>query len=137
TPLVDIQPAAARMHNVHPSSLLQSHGVTERVGCPPVERFLYVLPAAAAATLGDASWVPGSTCETGSRHQAQTDLWRLTPSTPQRSAPPTPDFHSPVVPAGHENLRRIRNPSARPDKLRILRLRSQARFAQDDMSLGG
>jgi replicative DNA helicase len=30
------------------------------------------------------------------------------------------------------SLRRIRDPSARPDKLRILRLRSQARFAQDD-----
>src|SRR5438874_8445257 len=44
-------------------------------------------------------------------------------------------FHSPVVPAGHENLRRIRDPSARLDKLRILRLRSQARFAQDDTAL--
>src|SRR5437588_11912128 len=30
------------------------------------------------------------------------------------------------------SLRRIRAPSARRDKLRILRLRSQARFAQDD-----
>src|SRR5438067_11099654 len=44
-------------------------------------------------------------------------------------------FHSPVVPAGHENLRRIRDPSARPDEVRILRLRSQARFAQDDTAL--
>src|SRR5437870_11747598 len=33
------------------------------------------------------------------------------------------------------SLRRIRDPSARPDELRILRLRSQARFAQDDISL--
>src|SRR5436305_1786022 len=33
------------------------------------------------------------------------------------------------------SLRRIRDPSARPDKLRILRLRSQARFAQDDTAL--
>src|SRR5437763_17158494 len=33
------------------------------------------------------------------------------------------------------SLRRIRDPSARGDELRILRLRSQARFAQDDMSL--
>ena len=30
------------------------------------------------------------------------------------------------------SLRRIRDPSARRDELRILRLRSQARFAQDD-----
>src|SRR5438477_9381951 len=44
-------------------------------------------------------------------------------------------FHSPVVPAGHGNLRRIRDPSARRDKVRILRLRSQARFAQDDTAL--
>src|SRR5437763_10354052 len=44
-------------------------------------------------------------------------------------------FHSPVVPAGHGNLRRIRDPSARGDEVRILRLRSQARFAQDDISL--
>src|SRR6059058_1579668 len=41
-------------------------------------------------------------------------------------------FHSPVVPAGHGNLRRIRDPSARGDEVRILRLRSQARSAQDD-----
>src|SRR5438874_7708965 len=33
------------------------------------------------------------------------------------------------------SLRRIRYPSARRDELRILRLRSQARFAQDDMAL--
>src|SRR5213082_2345085 len=33
------------------------------------------------------------------------------------------------------SLRRIRDPSARRDELRILRLRSQARFAQDDSSL--
>src|SRR5437660_3738526 len=33
------------------------------------------------------------------------------------------------------SLRRIRDPSARPDEVRILRLRSQARFAQDDMAL--
>src|SRR5438105_13803117 len=33
------------------------------------------------------------------------------------------------------SLRRIRDPSARRDKLRILRLRSQARFAQDDTAL--
>src|SRR5437588_2273348 len=33
------------------------------------------------------------------------------------------------------SLRRIRDPRARRDKLRILRLRSQARFAQDDISL--
>src|SRR5205807_10545626 len=33
------------------------------------------------------------------------------------------------------SFRRIRDPSARHDKLRILRLRSQARFAQDDISL--
>src|SRR5438309_5377818 len=33
------------------------------------------------------------------------------------------------------SLRRIRDPSARGDELRILRLRSQARFAQDDISL--
>src|SRR2546421_2348392 len=33
------------------------------------------------------------------------------------------------------SLRRIRDPSARPDELRILRLRSQARFAQDDTAL--
>src|SRR5437764_14535076 len=33
------------------------------------------------------------------------------------------------------SLRRIRDPSARGDELRILRLRSQARFAQDDMAL--
>src|SRR5947209_6794043 len=44
-------------------------------------------------------------------------------------------FHSSVVPAGHGNLRRIRDPSARRDELRILRLRSQARFAQDDTAL--
>src|SRR5437762_1454529 len=44
-------------------------------------------------------------------------------------------FHSPVVPAGHGNLRRIRDPSARPDEVRILRLRSQGRFAQDDTAL--
>src|SRR5438477_670633 len=44
-------------------------------------------------------------------------------------------FHSPVVPAGHGNLRRIRDPSARRDEVRILRLRSQARFAQDDTAL--
>src|SRR5438105_8380958 len=44
-------------------------------------------------------------------------------------------FHSPVVPAGHGNLRRIRDPSARGDEVRILRLRSQARFAQDDTAL--
>src|SRR5438270_13263089 len=43
-------------------------------------------------------------------------------------------FHSPVVPAGHENLRRIRDSDARNRK-RILRLRSQARFAQDDTAL--
>src|SRR6184192_1003989 len=33
------------------------------------------------------------------------------------------------------SLRRIRDPRARCDELRILRLRSQARFAQDDISL--
>src|SRR5438132_1709621 len=33
------------------------------------------------------------------------------------------------------SLRRIRDPSARRDEVRILRLRSQARFAQDDMAL--
>src|SRR5881392_4024185 len=44
-------------------------------------------------------------------------------------------FHSPVVPAGHGSLRRIRDPSARGDEVRILRLRSQARFAQDDSAL--
>src|SRR5437764_1286402 len=33
------------------------------------------------------------------------------------------------------SLRRIRDPSARRDELRILRLRSQARFAQDDTAL--
>src|SRR5437868_9455145 len=44
-------------------------------------------------------------------------------------------FHSPVVPAGHGNLRRIRDPSARRDEVRILRIRSQARFAQDDTAL--
>src|SRR5207248_7765424 len=33
------------------------------------------------------------------------------------------------------SLRRIRDPSARGDEVRILRLRSQARFAQDDISL--
>src|SRR5438270_1906881 len=44
-------------------------------------------------------------------------------------------FHSPVVPAGHENLRRIRYPSARRHEVRILRLRSQARSTQDDISL--
>src|SRR5947209_8850280 len=44
-------------------------------------------------------------------------------------------FHSPVVPAGHGNLRRIRDPSARRHEVRILRLRSQARFAQDDTAL--
>src|SRR5438874_7272419 len=44
-------------------------------------------------------------------------------------------FHSPVVPAGHGNLRRIRDPSARGHEVRILRLRSQARFAQDDTAL--
>src|SRR5881398_1900487 len=33
------------------------------------------------------------------------------------------------------SLRRIRDPSARGDEVRILRLRSQARFAQDDMAL--
>src|SRR5207302_3608011 len=33
------------------------------------------------------------------------------------------------------SLRRIRDPSARPDEVRILRLRSQARFAQDDIAL--
>src|SRR2546423_5496033 len=32
------------------------------------------------------------------------------------------------------SLRRIRDPSARGDEVRILRLRSQARFAQDDNS---
>src|SRR5438105_11856313 len=35
------------------------------------------------------------------------------------------------------SLRRIRDPSARRDKLRILRLRSQARFAQDDIACEG
>src|SRR5437868_6071008 len=44
-------------------------------------------------------------------------------------------FHPPVVPAGHGNLRRIRDPSARRHEVRILRLRSQARFAQDDTAL--
>src|SRR5438270_12570167 len=44
-------------------------------------------------------------------------------------------FHSPVVPAGHGNLRRIRDPGARRHEVRILRLRSQARFAQDDTAL--
>src|SRR5947207_10740495 len=34
------------------------------------------------------------------------------------------------------SLRRIRDPSARGDEVRILRLRSQARFAQDDSALG-
>src|SRR5438067_4379507 len=43
-------------------------------------------------------------------------------------------FHSPVVPAGHGNLRRIRDPSARRHEVRILRLRAQARSAQDDNS---
>src|SRR5947209_11537471 len=33
------------------------------------------------------------------------------------------------------SLRRIRDPSARRDEVRILRLRSQARFAQDDTAL--
>src|SRR5947208_14399661 len=33
------------------------------------------------------------------------------------------------------SLRRIRDPSARGDEVRILRLRSQARFAQDDTAL--
>src|SRR6184192_3039021 len=33
------------------------------------------------------------------------------------------------------SLRRIRDPSARGDEVRILRLRSQARFAQDDIAL--
>src|SRR5207302_8614808 len=33
------------------------------------------------------------------------------------------------------SLRRIRDPSARRHELRILRLRSQARFAQDDTAL--
>src|SRR5438445_2431309 len=33
------------------------------------------------------------------------------------------------------SLRRIRDPSARGHEVRILRLRSQARFAQDDTSL--
>src|SRR5947209_12316578 len=33
------------------------------------------------------------------------------------------------------SLRRIRDPSARRHELRILRLRSQARFAQDDTEL--
>src|SRR5205085_10541117 len=44
-------------------------------------------------------------------------------------------FHSPVVPAGHGNLRRIRSSSRRALGSRILRLRSQARFAQDDTAL--
>src|SRR5256885_14899408 len=34
------------------------------------------------------------------------------------------------------SLRRIRDPSARRHEVRILRLRSQARFAQDDSALG-
>src|SRR5437763_11809926 len=33
------------------------------------------------------------------------------------------------------SLRRIRDPRARPHEVRILRLRSQARFAQDDIAL--
>src|SRR5947209_14455066 len=33
------------------------------------------------------------------------------------------------------SLRRIRDPSARRHEVRILRLRSQARFAQDDIAL--
>src|SRR5438045_5818324 len=33
------------------------------------------------------------------------------------------------------SLRRIRDPRARGDEVRILRLRSQARFAQDDTAL--
>src|SRR5438270_13736206 len=33
------------------------------------------------------------------------------------------------------SLRRIRDPGARRDEVRILRLRSQARFAQDDTAL--
>src|SRR5438067_1051269 len=44
-------------------------------------------------------------------------------------------FHSPVVAVGHGNLRRIRDPSARRHEVRILRLRSQARFVQDDTAL--
>src|SRR5207247_2741843 len=67
--------------------------------------FLYVLPGAAGATLGGASWVPESTCAAGSQHQARTDLFRLTPSTAQHSVPQLIIFHSPVVPAGHGNLR--------------------------------
>src|SRR6266568_4234072 len=108
-------PRSACEHPAHSSADAQrprlnpppaSRYETERVGYPPVKSFLYVLPTEAGATLGDASWVPESTCETGSRHQAQSDLIRLTPSAAQRSRILVP-FHSPAVPAGHEYLRRI------------------------------